>query len=92
MSAVKDYLYKNLTEISETQHNIMQAAFLVVQSSYGYDEIEALGTARKVFSILFSTYLSENMEVLLNINLIYLAEKCQLALGSDTFTPFFSLR
>lgn len=81
MSAVKDYLYKNLTEISETQHNIMQAAFLVVQSSYGCDEVEALNTARKVFSILFSTYLSENMEVFIKYKFDIFGIKVSIGTG-----------
>ena len=81
MSAVKDYLYKNLTEISETQHNIMQAAFLVVQSSYGYDEVKALNTARKVFSILFSTYLSENMEVFIKYKFDIFGRKVSIGTG-----------
>ena len=68
MTAVKDYLYKNLSPLSETQHNIMQATFMVIQSSHGYDQYEAVLTASKVFSILFSTNLTEKMEVGLHCN------------------------
>ena len=63
MSAVKDYLYKNLSELSATQHNIMQATFLVIQGSHGYDEKESFLSAVRIFNALFSTHLTERMEV-----------------------------
>lgn len=69
MTAVKDYLYKNLSLLSETQHNIMQATFLVIQGSHGYDEYEAIVTATKVFSILFDVHLTYKMEVNANLYL-----------------------
>jgi hypothetical protein len=63
MSAVKDYLYKNLTPLSEAQHNIMQTVFLIIQSGHGYDNMDSLLTAIKIFTILFEKYLTDNMEL-----------------------------
>lgn len=63
MSAVKDYLYKNLSELSATQHNIMQATFLVIQGSHGYDEKESFSSAVRIFDTLFNAHLTETMEV-----------------------------
>lgn len=63
MSAVKDYLYKNLSELSATQHNIMQVTFLVIQGSHGYDEKESFSSAVRIFDTLFNAHLTETMEV-----------------------------
>lgn len=62
MSTVKDYLYKNLSELAETQHHIMHATFLVIQCNRP-GTMETLAIARKVFTTLFNSHLTKQMEV-----------------------------
>ena len=62
MSAVKEYLYKNVTEVAETQHHIMHATFLLIHCSPPAS-IEVISNAQKVFKTLFNQHLTEQMEV-----------------------------
>ena len=70
MSAVRDYLYKNFTELSETQHNIMHATYLVIMSHYNQDDRDILSIAQRVFTILFKAHFSEKMEVIFHVYLV----------------------
>ena len=71
MSAVRDYLYKNFTELSETQHNIMHATYLVIMSHYNQDDRDILTIAQRVFTILFKAHFSEKMEVIFHVYLVF---------------------
>ena len=72
MSAVRDYLYKNFTELSETQHNIMHATYLVIMSHYNQDDRDILTIAQRVFTILFKAHFSEKMEVIFHVYLVFI--------------------
>jgi hypothetical protein len=41
----------------------MQTVFLIIQSGHGYDNMDSLLTAIKIFTILFEKYLTDNMEL-----------------------------
>ncbi len=63
MAAVRDYLYQNLTELSETQHNIMHTVYLVILAFCDHDDNDLFSLAEKVFSILFNAHFMDKMEV-----------------------------
>ena len=62
MSTVQEYLYKNVTEVAETQHHIMHATFLLIRCT-PQGSIDVISNAQKVFKTLFNQHLTEQMEV-----------------------------
>ena len=67
MLAVKEYLYKNLTELSETQHNIMHATYLTMQCNESMDDDLLLASARRIFTGLFEQHFTDGLEVRENV-------------------------
>ena len=63
MSTVKEYFYKNVSDLAETQHHIMHATFLLIDCSPPMDTTEIISNAQKVFKTLFRNHLTEQMEV-----------------------------
>ena len=61
--AVRDYLYQNLTDLAETQHNIMHTVYLVILAFCDQDDSDLFSLAEKVFNILFTAHFMDKMEV-----------------------------
>ncbi len=70
MPAVRDYLYQNLTDLAETQHNIMHTVYLVILAFCDQDDSDVFGLADKVFNMLFTAHFMDKMEV--SIGLLYI--------------------
>lgn len=63
MPAVRDYLYQNLSDLSETQHNIMHSVYLVILSLCDQEDIDVFSLSEKVFNLLFNAHFDDKMEV-----------------------------
>ena len=68
MPAVRDYLYQNLTELSETQHNIMHAVYLIILAHHDQDDSDIFSMAENVFKTLFNKHFMEKMEVHVHVH------------------------